>query len=177
MPSWLSVPLVGIEHRTPSIAREEQSMRLTRRLVAVIAVVLASLAAFAGPAQAGTTTPNCGLIQGPNPAWQADVCTWLTHDAVTHSWQGNSKMSGTRNGTSAVLQIVTTTLYTDGVQHTPVPGPSRQVPPTTVFSNATSFIGCSGFVDVEAKTHYKVFWPNGDVTDRLQTSGLILGTC
>jgi hypothetical protein len=160
-------------------AREEAIMRLTRRLIAVIAVAVASLAAFAGPAQAGATTPNCGLIQGPNAAWQADVCTWLTHDTVTglHGWRGDSKMSGTRNGTSAVLQIVSTALYINGAFQVSTAGPSLTVPPSGTLLNDTPFVVCSGTNTFEAKTRYKVFWPNGDVTDRLQTSGQITGTC
>ena len=153
-------------------------MRVTWRIVTTITVALASLAVFTAPADAGTTTLNCGLIQGPNPAWQADVCTWLTHDAANNAWQGNSKMSGTRNGTSAVLEIVSTSLYYDGVLTVTISGQSRRVPPTTVFTTATTFVLCPySPVGVEAKTNYKVFWPNGDVTNRLQTSGEFEVTC
>lgn len=150
---------------------------MLRKLLVAIAVNTLMASLTVTTASAGTTKPNCGLIQGPNPAWQADICTYLTHDTYEHAWQGNTKMSGTRNGTRAILQIVSTALYTDGKIVWNSSGTSRNVPPKGIIFNNTVFYLCSGKHTFEAKSNYKVFWPNGDVTNRLQSSGKVTAEC
>ncbi len=150
---------------------------MLRKLLVALAVNILIPSVTVMTASASTTKPNCSLIQGPNPAWQADICTYLTHDTYEHGWQGNTKMSGTRNGTRAILQIVSTALYIDGRLAWNSSGTSRNAPPKAIIFNNTVFYLCSGKHTFEAKSNYKVFWPNGDVTNGLQSSGKVTAGC
>lgn len=150
---------------------------MLRKLLAALAVNTLMLSLTMAIASAGTTKPNCSLIQGANPAWQADICTYLTHDAYEHTWQGNTWMSGTRNETRASLQVVSTALYIDGRLAWNSSGTTRNVPPKAIVFNNTVFYSCSGKHTLEAISDYKVFWPNGDITNRLQSSGKVTARC
>lgn len=150
---------------------------MLRKLLAALALSTLMLSLTVAIASGGTNKPNCGLIQGPNPAWQADICTYLTHDAYERAWQGNTRMSGTRNGTRAIIQVVSTALYIDAKLAWNSSGTSRNVPPKAVIFNNTVFYFCSGKHTFEAISNYKVFWPNGDITNRLQSSGKVTAGC
>ncbi len=133
---------------------------MLRKLLVALAVNILIPSVTVMTASASTTKPNCGLIQGPNPAWQA-----------------NTRMSGTRNGTRAILQVVSTALYIDGRLVWNSSGTSRNVPPKAIIFNNTVYYFCSGKHTFEAKSNYKVFWPDGDITNRLQSSAKVIAGC